>query len=557
MKKITLGLLTAILLLTSISFIPQTVSAQQMSIVDFVNLLIAIGVIPQDKVPAVNIWLASLPSTPTTPPAPTPPRSGGGGGGGGGSNSRSYNVFYNGNGNTGGTVPTDSTNYRRNTTVTVLGNTNSLTKTGYSFFSWNTQADGLGSNYFNSSSFNISADVTLYAKWIATYSVTYDGNGNTAGTAPTDSSLYSSDVSVSISNPGDLVKSGYVFDGWNTASDGSGYSYSASSTATIFIYESNVTLYAQWEIAPNLSVSEATSNPDGEIVGVEDDQSTDDVQVLHFKLEAGGSDVNLNQITLDLRGSFEDENTTLNDLISSLDVEIDGTSFTSASVSSSSQSQTLVVDLDDDFLINEDNEVTIRVSVDVNGLSGNFAQGDSLTVDFVSARGEDSYNNTVDSLGTINGNEQVFVSDGYAELSSKTFAVLSEIEGDGPGEEDTYRANFTFIIHPLNDDINLPLDSFAYGTAGDSGIEYTVSGDAEVISAYITSDASEMINTYSVAEGDVESFTISVVLKGNNSNGKVTINSIWYEKSDVLPDGDNKITWGLDDFETQNLYLAK
>lgn len=540
-----------LMLITSFSFIPQSVSAQEMSIRDFVNLLIVIGVIPQDKIPAVNTWLSTLPST----PKPTTLKRSGGGGGG--SSSRTYNIFYNGNGNTGGSVPTDSNNYRRNSTVTLLGNVNSLEKTGYSFFSWNTQADGNGINYFESSSFNISSDVTLYTKWIATYSVTYDGNGNTTGTAPTDSNLYSSDVSVSISNPGDLVKSGYIFDGWNTASDGSGYSYSASSTATIFVYESNVILYAQWEIAPNLSASEATSNPDGGIIGVEDDQSTDDVQVLHFKLEANDSDITLNQITLDLSGSFEDENTTLNDLISSLDVEIDGTSFTSTSVSSSSQSQTLVLDLDDDFLINEDNEVTIRVSVDINGLFGNFTQGDSLIVNFISARGEDVYSNIVNLNEVIEGNEHIFVNDGYAELTSTSFTVQSIIEGTDFGEEDIYQARIVFRVHTLNDDVHLPLSSFTYGTETNAGVEYIVTGGAEVLSTIMTSSADELINTYSISEGDTESFTFKVLLKGNDSDSKITINSIWYELSDVLPDGDNKITWGLGSFETQSFYLAK
>jgi hypothetical protein len=42
-----------------------------------------------------------------------------------------YSVIYNGNGATGGSVPTDSTNYLQGQTVTVLGNTGNLVNGSY------------------------------------------------------------------------------------------------------------------------------------------------------------------------------------------------------------------------------------------------------------------------------------------------------------------------------------------------------------------------------------------------------------------------------------------
>ena len=57
-----------------------------------------------------------------------------------------YSVIYNANGATSGTVPTDETSYSSGATVTVLGNTNGLVKTGYAFDGWNTQNDGLGTD---------------------------------------------------------------------------------------------------------------------------------------------------------------------------------------------------------------------------------------------------------------------------------------------------------------------------------------------------------------------------------------------------------------------------
>ena len=78
-----------------------------------------------------------------------------------------YGVTYNANGATDGTAPTDSSYYSSGATVTVLGNTGSLVKTGYTFGGWNTAADGNGTDRAAGSQFNITANTTLFAKWVA------------------------------------------------------------------------------------------------------------------------------------------------------------------------------------------------------------------------------------------------------------------------------------------------------------------------------------------------------------------------------------------------------
>lgn len=80
-----------------------------------------------------------------------------------------YTVTYNGNGSTGGSVPTDNGTYDQGNAVTVLGNTGNLVKTGHTFAGWNAQADGKGTDYAPGASFYMdTGDVTLYAEWIGT-----------------------------------------------------------------------------------------------------------------------------------------------------------------------------------------------------------------------------------------------------------------------------------------------------------------------------------------------------------------------------------------------------
>ncbi len=92
-------------------------------------------------------------------------------------------------------------------------------------------ANGLGTAYSPADTFTLgAANVTLYAQWtINQYSVTYDGNTNTGGTAPVDGLSpydYGSTVTV-LGNTGALVKTGYTFAGWNTQANGLGTAYSA------------------------------------------------------------------------------------------------------------------------------------------------------------------------------------------------------------------------------------------------------------------------------------------------------------------------------------------
>lgn len=102
-----------------------------------------------------------------------------------------YTVTYNGNGSTGGSVPSDSTAYLSGAQVTVSGNTGALERTGYSFAGWNTLANGSGTAYAVAATFSIVGSTTLYAQWTLDTCVTpppglvswWKGEGNAADAA--------------------------------------------------------------------------------------------------------------------------------------------------------------------------------------------------------------------------------------------------------------------------------------------------------------------------------------------------------------------------------------
>jgi len=86
-------------------------------------------------------------------------------------------------------------------------------------------------------------DKTLYCCNL--YTITYNGNSNTSGTAPVDSySPYNSGYLVTIlDNVGNLQKTNYTFSAWNTAANGSGTPYIAGAT---YNGGASIILYAQW-----------------------------------------------------------------------------------------------------------------------------------------------------------------------------------------------------------------------------------------------------------------------------------------------------------------------
>ena len=73
-------------------------------------------------------------------------------------------VTYDGNGNTGGTVPTSQLE-TIGSSVTLATNTGTLVKTGYTFAGWNTLANGTGTSYTEAAVITFNGSLPLYAQW--------------------------------------------------------------------------------------------------------------------------------------------------------------------------------------------------------------------------------------------------------------------------------------------------------------------------------------------------------------------------------------------------------
>ena len=152
-------------------------------------------------------------------------------------------VIYYGNGSTSGTAPA-TLSYEIGATVTVQGS-NTLERVGYTFAGWNTKADGSGTHYNAGATFTIDDGVKLYAQWVPTITITYNGNG-AAQANYTQSTGYDLPTTLT-ANTFTKDASPNVFKGWATTKEkaDAGTVDHADQAAGVQFTE-NTTLYAVW-----------------------------------------------------------------------------------------------------------------------------------------------------------------------------------------------------------------------------------------------------------------------------------------------------------------------
>ncbi|HEY5266696.1 MAG TPA: InlB B-repeat-containing protein, partial [Acidimicrobiales bacterium] len=155
-------------------------------------------------------------------------------------------VTFNANGGNGKMV--NETNSHGVATALVP---NSFTRPGYTFGNWNTAANGSGTTYANDATYPFTSSITLYARWVANVTVTFNANGGN-GAMASETEPYNVATSLTANAFG---QSGYTVDGWNTAANGSGTAYANGAT---FPFVTSVTLFAQWVQIPTFSPGNST-----------------------------------------------------------------------------------------------------------------------------------------------------------------------------------------------------------------------------------------------------------------------------------------------------------
>lgn len=151
------------------------------------------------------------------------------------------------------------------------------TAVGYAFSGW--YKDSTCKAVWDFSKNTVTSDVTLYAKWVKTYTVTFNMNGHgsqiSAKTGVT--------TGTKISAPTTPAAGGYVFEGW----------YIESGCYTPWVFDTDtvnqdVTLYAMWTVKGDAADSENAGS--GDSSGSVNSQRIDGVMTLLLDSGHGGTD---------------------------------------------------------------------------------------------------------------------------------------------------------------------------------------------------------------------------------------------------------------------------
>lgn len=155
-------------------------------------------------------------------------------------------LTYDGNGATGG--KTDPQNGVTDQKVNVRDN--GFTRDGYTFVTWNTQANCKGNAVKPNSEWTLRGSSTLYACWAGTaQTLTYHGNGATGGNTAAQSGHTGDELTT---NANGFTRDGYTFVRWDTAKDGSGTAYGEgkNGVSQYTMKPAGNDLYAIWKANP-------------------------------------------------------------------------------------------------------------------------------------------------------------------------------------------------------------------------------------------------------------------------------------------------------------------
>ena len=207
---------------------------------------------------------------------------------------------------------------------------NAFTRTGYTFAGWSITPEGDVAYTDGQEVNNLTpvdgATVTLYAQWtVHTYTVHFHSND---GTGTMNDMTFTYDEAQNLTANA-FTRTGCIFDGWNTAADGSGDSYTDGQEVSNLTAEDGATviLYAQWNDLWDVKNGADGSNarpylittPAGLVKLADDVNGGTDYFVKYFKL---GNDIDMSGVTFNgigngqkyFAGYFDGDNKSISNL---------------------------------------------------------------------------------------------------------------------------------------------------------------------------------------------------------------------------------------------------
>lgn len=305
----------------------------------------------------------------------------------------------------------------------------------------------------------------------------------------------------------------------------------------------------------------ASSNPDASTVEVDDTSTTKDQTVLVFNMKAKENDIEITSLPVRFTVGT---GATFAEVVSSVTLEVDGEEYTDYSVASSSAGQyaTTTFDIDSgDLIVEADDTVTVKVIVDFNKQSGNYANAQTLLaeltagiVDEVEAEGADNLTAT-NLTGTAIGETQTLYTEGIsADIKSIT---PTKTAGDNNAND---VGDYKFVV-----DVTAFGNTFYISsTSSYAFVAHVEDGAGSAVSATTSTTTQstatvESSSAWRIDEGSTKSFTVTSSLNpaAPQASGyyRLELDSIMYGTTAALPYGSTHTLSPDSEFESGSLYL--
>ncbi|MBP9843093.1 MAG: peptidoglycan-binding protein [Candidatus Pacebacteria bacterium] len=301
-------------------------------------------------------------------------------------------------------------------------------------------------------------------------------------------------------------------------------------------------------------------SPETDTIVVDDSKNTSGETILEYTIEAIDADIDLDRLYINV----ETGTAPFSSVVDDIELVINGKTFRDDSITTTgsySATNTLVMfDIDGDITINDGDEETVKVVVDLKSQTG-YQNGETIVAritsverDLTEAEGSDD----IEAFsGTVIGKVQTLISEGIVASPNSV-----EFTTDTQGENDT-TGIFTieFEVTAVENDFYFKDVAGTTTSTTTGGIKVSVDsvvGNPTSVSATIDTSADEDTNgVFTIREGETETITLRVIVDASASGQhRVILDSLFFsEDTDGVTGARTYSFTPINEYRTPYLYI--
>lgn len=300
-----------------------------------------------------------------------------------------------------------------------------------------------------------------------------------------------------------------------------------------------------------LTFSLGDNNPDSTDIVVDEDDTTDGVTIMEYTIEAEENDIEINELSV----AIETGTANVANVIDDVYLVIDGEEFDAENNGTAATSTTFTFDIDGDVVIDDGEEVTVEVVVDINEQDTNYAvSGETLRArvsstlaDATDAEGADDLDASQIS-GSAVGDLHTLVSEG---IVVPVDGVTTETDATGDNNQ-TGEFTIEFEVTAVEGDFYIVENAGASVTTGVQFLVETAAGTSTASGVLASTADEDTDGVFTVRDGETETFTLTVTVDTNTTTqARVTLTEVnWSADEDGDGAEDAYIPTPASDFRT-------